>query len=73
MNAASEFERRGEVKLAEWTRQAVAVAKLPMFMRSEEDVRDDGERPIEFYMGYVKTFLIDDLKKFHSKKTFFNK
>ena len=53
MNAASEFERRGEVKLAEWTRQAVAVAKLPMFMRSEEDVRDDGERPIELYKGLL--------------------
>ena len=57
MNAASEFERRGEVKLAEWTRQAVAVAKLPMFMRSEEDVRDDGERPIEFYMRLCKNIL----------------
>ena len=47
MNAASEFERRGEFRLAEWTRRAVAVAKLPMFMRCEEDVRDDDERPIE--------------------------
>ena len=47
LNAASEFERRGEFRLAEWTRRAVAVAKLPMFMRSEEDVRDDDERPIE--------------------------
>ena len=47
LNAASEFEGRGEVRLAEWTRRAVAVAKLPMFMRSEEDVRDEYERPIE--------------------------
>ena len=53
LNAASEFERRGEVRLAEWTRRAVAVAKLPMFMRSEEDVRDDDERPIESSTGII--------------------
>ena len=41
LNAASKFEARGELQLAEWTRRALAVAKLPMFMRSEEDIRDD--------------------------------
>ena len=41
LNAASKFESRGELQLAELTRQALAVAKLPMFMRSEEDIRDD--------------------------------
>ena len=40
-NAASRFEARGELQLAEWTRRALTAAKLPMFMRSEEDVRED--------------------------------
>ena len=47
LNAASKFESRGELQLAELTRQALEVAKLPMFMRSEEDIRDGDERPIE--------------------------
>ena len=40
LNAASEFEGRGQPQLAEWTRRAVAVAKFPMFLRSEEDIEE---------------------------------
>ena len=49
LNAASKFEARGELQSAEWTRRALTAAKLPMFMRSEEDIRED-RNPSDAYI-----------------------